>query len=133
MRDRFETKYAIDPSIGFDETTLLLNDHHHSIVPSSLNDMSIAGGTPFGLVHGWFVAGTLVGYAGQDPFDTGSGFYAKASAMVGKQVGQDSYLIFALDYDGNRTYFQDLPLPSAEFKSNWSPTLSYTIAHCSTP
>ena len=52
-----------------------------------------------------------VGYAGDVPLSQGNAYYARGTLLVGRQFGKGDSLLIALDYNGNRAAYQDIPLP----------------------
>lgn len=127
-RYRFDTQYPVEPSVGFDLSVVHLKDHGRNLLPQDLTDASVGFASPFALWNGWFLGGLVAGgYAGDDAFGNGRAWYAKAAFAAGKEIKKDSYLIIVLDYDGHRTFFPDVPMPSIEYRSQWSPELGYTI------
>jgi hypothetical protein len=55
------------------------------------------------------------GYAGDTPFDDGEAWYGKATVLLGKELNANSTLAIAIDYDGNRTFMPDVPLPGVQY------------------
>ena len=102
----------ISPRIGYD--FLYLDNHTSSPrLPRQLFDESMAIGTGIAKWDGGWVAGiTLgVGYAGSQPFDVGRGWYGKGDIVVAKEISDTDAFGIILDYNGNRTYLPDTPLP----------------------
>ena len=93
-------------------------------IPTRLADQSIGFGTPIGVSGDWFfgIAGGL-GYAGNTPFNDSSAWYGKGTFIAGRELGEDSSLIFALDYNGNRTVYPDIPVPAVAYTKRIHPTL----------
>ncbi len=99
------------PRIGYDFYHLHI-DTDHDLLPRHLSDQSLAAGAFVGQFDGWFVGFTAGGgYAGDTPFSDGQAWYAKSTLIVGKEFHPNSQLIIGLDYDGNRTFLPDVPLP----------------------
>lgn len=82
------------------------------LVPHALSDESVVFGTPIGKYGDW-IAGLTVGggYAGDTAFARGGAYYLKAAIGIGKQFDNGDILGILVDYNGNRTYFPELPLP----------------------
>src|SRR5688572_2462473 len=82
-------------------------------LPDRLVDMSVGGATPVGKVFDDWVVGVSagVGYAGDSFFGDGNGYYGKATVGLFKQLGEKESIAFGIDYDGNRTFKPDVPLP----------------------
>ena len=87
------------------------------MVPKNLTDLSIAVGTAIGQYHGWIAGATLgLGYAGDSAFSRDSGWYGKATFDIGKTLNDRDSLALLVDYDGNRPYFPEIPLPGFVFR-----------------
>lgn len=111
-RFRLSTEHELNPSLGYDFSRIQVRDRQGRI-PNALSDESLALATPLGQIGDWFVAvGAGAGYAGDEAFGNPSAWYAKGQFTVGRELGPDEALVFWLDYDGNRTLFPDIPLPS---------------------
>lgn len=99
------------PRIGYDLKFLNL-DTSIPKLPNQLVDMSVGIATPIGKYEDWiFAVQGSVGYAGDSFFGDGNGYYGKASIVAVKQLNKSDALVFGIDYDGNRTYKPDVPLP----------------------
>lgn len=87
------------------------------VVPKELTDLSIALGTAVGEYHGWTVGATVgIGYAGNSAFSLGSAWYGKATIDIGKQITDNGLFAIILDYDGNRPYLPDFPIPGVAYR-----------------
>ena len=76
----------------------------------------------------WFIGATAgIGYAGDAAFSDGEGWYGKGNVMAGTQLSKDSSLVLFVDYDGNRTFLPDLPLPGFMYVAKWGDTLNYAL------
>ncbi|HLL89964.1 MAG TPA: hypothetical protein VK324_11740 [Tepidisphaeraceae bacterium] len=118
-RYRFTTQYPINPTVGFDYTLLDVESDRPG-VPEQLVDTAVGFASPVKkFENDWFLAlGASVGYAGPGPFGVADAFYGRGTVIVGKQLGPDSNLLIALDYDGNRAVFPDVPLPGFVYTFN---------------
>lgn len=120
--------YRVNPTIGYSIRWINI-DGSIDVIPDSLTDTSIAFGTPikqFG--NGWFVAASAgIGYAGSNAFGAGDAWYAKGTALLGKELGPDSSIIIGLDYNGNRSSFPDVPFPGFAYGVRLFPQLLGTI------
>src|SRR5215204_2104128 len=103
------------PRIGYELTYLDINSEDPRL-PRHLSDQSIGAGFAFAKFDGWIAGATLgIGYAGDTPFADGEGWYGKADVIVGKELNKNSTLTVGIDYDGNRTFMPDVPLPGIEY------------------
>lgn len=132
-RLRFDLGYQLNPTVGFDSTYLNIEQHNRrasaAILPHQLSDTSIGFGSPITRVgeKGFLAATAAVGYAGDNAFAEGKAYYGKASLMYGIQLKKDTDLLIILDYNGNRTYMPDVPLPAFAYSSRLSDTLAYVV------
>ena len=99
------------PRVGWDFTYLELNSTDPSL-PEQLVDQSVGAAFPIAKSGDWVFAGSIgAGYAGDTPFGDGDAYYGQATLMALKELGNESALIVLLDYDGNRSFMPDVPLP----------------------
>jgi hypothetical protein len=125
-RYRLAPAQKFDPRLGASATYLHF-DTDDDRIPTSLLDVSFAVG--FGVyedkVAGWQGALTLgAGYAGasggpagdDDFFSDGNAWYGKASFILGKKLNKTDGLLFVIDYDGNRSFKPDVPLPGLVYQ-----------------
>ncbi len=125
-RYRFDPSQPLGPRVGFDATYLDIASDDPSL-PDRLADVSIGYGMAIGRFGQWWAAASVgVGYAGNAPFDDSDAWYGKADVLVGRDLWGGT-LLGVLDYDGNRSFAPDVPLPGVEFRSAFSPMLSYVI------
>jgi hypothetical protein len=104
------------PRFGFEMAYLDIRDTN-DILPEHLIDQSVAAGVALPN-NGHFIGGQTVGlgYAGDGPFGDGNAWYAKATAAFGKKLDENTEIGIFLDYDGNRTYLPDVPLPGFAYR-----------------
>lgn len=123
-RVRLTDEYKVNPTLGYDVLLLDLTTSNEA-VPRNLSDVSLGFATPLKQFEsGWYLAGSVgVGYAGEELFDYGGGYYGKGTFIVGKEFDEQTSLLVALSYDGNRTVFPDVPLPAVVFTKIIDPTL----------
>lgn len=99
------------PGIGYDFTYLDLDTGFDGL-PERLVDQSVALGFPIAQVDDWILAaGVGLGYAGDGGFGDGDAWYGLASLAAFRQLNEKSAFVIVLDYDGNRTFLPDVPLP----------------------
>jgi hypothetical protein len=116
------------PRLGYEVLDYDINSSDRSL-PSHLWNASIGFAQPVARLPDNFFAviTAAVGYAGNKPFSDGDAYYATANLLIGKQFSDDKALIFDLNYDGNRTFLPDVPIPALEYKDRVNEYLSYTI------
>ncbi len=99
------------PRIGFDATYLDI-DSGFDPLPQRLLDQSVAVGFPVGQYKEWIFGASLgLGYAGDGGYGDGDAWYGLASFAAFWQMDDTSAFVFVVDYDGNRTFLPDIPLP----------------------
>jgi hypothetical protein len=97
-------------------------------MPDHFYDQSIGFAMPVGKYQDWiFGLSVGVGYAGQSPFGDGNGWYGQASAVAFKQLDETTALAIILDYNGNRTYKPDCPLPGFAYIKRIRENLTMTV------
>jgi hypothetical protein len=104
------------PRGGF-EYTMIHVDSDDNAIPEQMTDASIGIGLGIGKGERW-VAGLSValGHASTNTFGDGNGWYGKADIAVGYTIDEKQSIGFILDYDGNRTFYPDIPLPGFVYK-----------------
>ncbi len=99
------------PRIGY-SINYLDSRTSSTLIPHQLSDESIAFGTPIFKYQDWVAGLTVgVGYAGDTAFARGSGWYGKAAVGVGRKFDNGDILGILVDYNGNRMYYPEFPLP----------------------
>ena len=97
-------------------------------LPEQLTDQSVGVAFPVAKVDEWVFGVALgLGYAGASPYGEGSAWYGKATALAFRQFNENDALVFVIDYDGNRTFLPDVPLPGVAYTRRVSPDLFYVI------
>jgi hypothetical protein len=78
--------------------------------------MSVGVATPIGKYEDWiFGLSAAVGYAGDSFFGDGDAWYGKATLGAIKQLDEHSAISVFLDYDRNRSWVPDIPLPGIAY------------------
>jgi hypothetical protein len=104
------------PRAGF-EVTFLDVDDDAGVVPANLVDASVGLGIGV-LSEGSWIAGLTVGvgYAGAGAFGDGDAWYGKADLVVGYQIDDEQQVGVVINYDGNRSFMPDVPLPGVIYR-----------------
>ena len=111
------------PRIGYNFLAMDVNSDDPAI-PDHLYDMAIAGGFKLPDISDFTGGITVgVGYAGNNPFGDGNAWYAKATIVFGKKLSETEDLALLLDYDGNRTFAPELPIPGIIYRKRISDKL----------
>ncbi len=115
------------PRLGYDVLDYDINSSDRSL-PQHLWNTSVGFAQPVARLGKYFAVVTAaVGYAGNKPFSDADAYYATANILIGRQFSDDKALIFDLNYDGNRTFLPDVPIPALEYKDRVNEYLTYTI------
>ena len=99
-----------------------------TLLPDSLIDQSYALGFNLGQIKDWKVSTVLgLGYNGRTPYGDGDSLYGKADLIFTTQPSDTSMWQVMIDYDGNRSFMPDVPLPSIAY-TDWSnPQFKWTL------
>lgn len=121
-RLRLLSDWKADPRFGFNYTQI--HTSGDPAVPGNMVDTSLGFGMGVADWEGWQAGVTLgVGYAGAGAFDDGNAWYGMADFIVGHKIDNTSSLGLVLDYDGNRTYMPDVPLPGFLYTKRLEPNV----------
>lgn len=132
-RFRLDPDASYNPTIGYEFVQYEIGSSDAAL-PDDLTDVSIAFGGSFGNVDfgtsigEWQVGYTLgIGYAGVTPFSDGDAYYGKADLFAVKTIDRDTRWLVGLNYDGNRVFMPDVPLPAVTYFSRLNETTTYAI------
>jgi hypothetical protein len=115
------------PRIGYDFTYLDLHTSFDGL-PDRLIDHSVAVGFPVAKYEDWIFGASLgLGYAGDSFYGDGDAYYGLASIAAFRQIDDNTALVFVLDYDGNRTFLPDIPVPGAAYIRRIDERLQMTV------
>ncbi|MGB7160993.1 MAG: hypothetical protein WBD40_23230 [Tepidisphaeraceae bacterium] len=110
-----EVREKTIPRFGYD--LIYLDVDNDLGIPKHLSDQSIAAGVALPDISGFRGGFTVgVGYAGDSPFSDANAWYGKATIAMGRKLDEQTDLGIFLDYDGNRTYLPDVPLPGFAYR-----------------
>ncbi|HEY0009276.1 MAG TPA: hypothetical protein VGB55_11170, partial [Tepidisphaeraceae bacterium] len=110
-RLRLVPGFEADPRLGF--SFMQMNIHtDDALLPDHLTDVSFGLGTGIARYEGW-IAGLVVGggHAAANTFGDDNGYYATATLLLGRTIDEFSSIGVAIDYNGNRSFMPDVPLP----------------------
>lgn len=132
-RFRLDPDASYNPTIGYEFVQYEIGSSDAAL-PDDLTDVSIAFGGSFGNVDlgesigEWQVGYTLgIGYAGVTPFNDGDAYYGKADLFAVKAIDRDTRWLVGLNYDGNRIFMPDVPLPAVTYFSRLNEEITYGI------
>jgi hypothetical protein len=109
-RYRVLREHRADPRFGWNFTKIRTSGD--PALPNDLIDTSVGFSTGIADWNGWLAGISLgVGYAGAGAFDDGNAWYGKADLAFGRTIDNNSSIGIVIDYDGNRTFMPDVPLP----------------------
>ncbi len=112
-----------DPRVGYSADYFKINTNDPRI-PKQLTDESFNIGTGIADISGWEAGITFgVGYAGAGAFNDGNGLYGQFDLLLGHDLNSTSNLGIVLDYNGNRSFLPDVPLPGLVYTKTIDPTL----------
>jgi hypothetical protein len=115
------------PRLGYDVLYYDINTTDRSL-PGHLWDTSVGFAQPVARLGKYFAVVTAaVGYSGDTPYSDPHAVYYTANFLVGRQFSDNKALIFDLNYDGNRTFLPDVPIPAVEYKDRVNEYFDYTI------
>jgi hypothetical protein len=126
-RWRVQPGNLISPRVGWDFTFLDLHTRSPGL-PDQLADQSVAVAMPVAKFGEWIVGASAgLGYAGDRPFADGDAWYGKGTLSVFRLFNDTDALVFALDYDGNRTILPDVPLPGIAYTKRVARDLFFVV------
>ncbi len=103
-------------------------DSTDPLLAERLVDQRIAVGATLCQCEGWEVAAVLgVGYAGNNPFADAEALYGMGDIYGTYKLDEQSSLQVGINYNGNRSIFPDLPLPTVSYTRKVSDEFFYTI------
>lgn len=110
-RVRLYPDWEADPRVGVTYSKLDLGRNVTGL-QRQYDDLELSAGTGIAKYQGW-VAGLVfgAGYAGSNAFGDGNAYFGTATLLVGRTFSENFDIGFALDYNGNRTFMPDTPLP----------------------
>ena len=117
----------ISPRVGWDLMYMDV-DTDSDLLPGQLVDHSLGIAFPVAKAGEWIFGLSLgVGYAGAAPYGEGDAWYGKATAVAFRQLGEKDALVFVIDYNGNRSFLPDVPLPGFAYLRQLNPNITYII------
>lgn len=113
--------------VGYDQTWIHL-DTDNTVLPRNLLDQSMGVGLELYKTDSWtFTGAVAAGFAGDDPYADARGIYAKLNLMGTYQIDAKSSLMLTLNYQGNREFMPDVPLPGIGYMRIESPSFWYIV------
>jgi hypothetical protein len=115
------------PTLGYDVSYF---DVHTSdpVLPGHLWNTEFGFSQPVAEFEKWFVVlDGGAGYAGDTPYSDPHAVFFSGDVIVGRKFSADKAFIVALNYDGNRTFLPDVPLPGFAYADRYNDHLTYII------
>jgi hypothetical protein len=115
------------PRLGYDVTYFNIAGGDPAL-PHHLWEGTVGFAQPVAEINNWFVVlNGAVGYAGESPFSDPHAVFFTGNVIVGREFSKDRALVVALNYDGNRTFLPDVPIPGFAFADRYNEHLTYVI------
>lgn len=107
------------PRAGFASRYLQLHTGHPAL-PDEMFDGGVAVGMGVLSHEGWLGGISLgVGHAGTDLESDGNALYVQSSFGMGKTFENGDAFGLVLDFNGNRTFMPDIPLPGFQYRKRF--------------
>ncbi|MEZ6190271.1 MAG: hypothetical protein R3C45_03170 [Phycisphaerales bacterium] len=126
-------RFRLDPDVPGSPVAAIswsqLNTHSSDpVLPDELTDISLAASVVRDLEDDWTLRITAGGgFAGDNAFADGSAFYGLANVTANHSLGEGRGYSIGIDYNGNRSVFPDIPLPTFVYYDRLNDTLSYAV------
>lgn len=126
-------RFLLDPDAPGSPTAAIswsqLNTHSSDpALPDELTDISLAASVVRELDDDWTLRLTAGGgFAGDNAFTDGSAFYGLANVTANHRLGEGRGYSVGIDYNGNRSVFPDIPLPTFVYYDRLNDQVSYAI------
>lgn len=115
------------PTLGYDVSYFDVKTHDTAL-PGHLWNTDFGFSQPVAEFDKWFVVlDAGAGYAGDTPYSDPNAVYYQGDVIVGRKFTPDKAFIVALNYDGNRTFLPDVPLPGFAYANRYNEHLTYVI------
>jgi hypothetical protein len=115
------------PRLGYDVLYFDVNTHDKAL-PRHLWDGTVGFAQPVAQINNYFVVVTgATGYSGDTPFSDPHAQFFTGNLIVGREFSKDRALVIALNYDGNRSFLPDVPIPAFAYADRYNSHLSYVL------
>ncbi|MCP3903933.1 MAG: hypothetical protein GY715_09895 [Planctomycetes bacterium] len=126
-RWRLDSAMDFGPTLGF-ETEYLKFSSTSPLIPERLVDTSIAFGSGITETEWGGILMTVgLGFAGDSPFNDSDAVYAEANLIAVIKESEDEGWQIAINYNGNRTLWPDIPIPTVNYYKKVSDELFFSI------
>jgi len=115
------------PRLGYDISYFNINTADPAL-PKHLWDGTVGFAQPVAELSKWFVVLTgAAGYSGDTPFSDPHAAFFTGNVIVGRKFSEDKAIVVALNYDGNRSFLPDTPIPGIAYADRYNEHLTYVI------
>ena len=115
------------PTLGYDVSYFDINTAD-PVLPNHLWNTTFGFSQPVAELQKWFVVlDGAAGYAGDTPYSDPHALFFAGDVIVGRKFSEDKAFIVALNYDGNRTFLPDVPLPGFAYADRYNEHFTYII------
>ncbi len=107
-------------TLGFESHHIQI-DTNSGLLPRQLNNQSVAmgydiGQSKIGALKDWTFKSLIgIGFSGNKAYNDSDAIYFKGDLIGTKNIDDNSQWIVSLNYNGNRTFMPDVPLPSIAY------------------
>ncbi len=100
----------------------------HPVLPDGFTDLALVGNLKLGEWKDWtFHAIGGAGFATDNHFGDTNGLYGIGNLHASHDLNDKQTLFVGINYDGNRSFLPDFPLPYIGFSHRVSDTFGYTV------
>jgi hypothetical protein len=118
------------PRFGYDATYLDIDTNDRSL-PRHLENVQLGFAQPVARIgtDGFLAITAAEGYAGNSTFTDSHAWYTSVNIIGGRQFAnnKDEALLVALNFDQNRTFMPDIPIPGFAFANRYNAQLTYVL------
>ena len=117
----------LQPRAGFEVTHIATNSNDPNL-PDQMTDVSVGLGVGIAKTEK-YVAGLSVGvgYSSATVFGDGNGYYGKADLAFAYNINDTDRVGVVIDYNGNRTFLPDVPLPGFIYTHKYNDQITYEV------
>jgi|GEM_PF-2222943 len=128
-RIRLDPASSYNPTIGFSYTHFDIGTADAALPDRLIDAQAAFGGMfPADTFGQWQAGYTLgIGYAGTSLFNDDRAWYLTANIFAMKAIDKDTRWLVGINYDGNRAFLPDAPLPAVTYFSRLSETVTYGL------
>lgn len=118
------------PRLGYEVTDLDIDTNDRSL-PRHLTNVELGFAQPVARLgsDGFLAVTGAEGYSGDSVFNDSHAWYTAVNVIAGEQFAnnKDEALLVALNYNGNRTFMPDVPIPGFAYANRLNPRVTYVL------